>query len=576
MRKPWNLGNTTVRSPFRLREGLIALSGSILHGNLDGSENELAFAKLLHDKGVLCLKSLEPRNIGIMAPPSSTGRKWRAALSQMGFIVHQKAPSYTDKWKGKENTLTANGRRLIDADTVPAMQECFLRALAAYHIPSCIESSYEFKTFSPLQYVLAILIKLEDKTGSSRLYQREIGQIIQLSDSSSDASIVVDLILAMRAERESAQNKRKFDNDKYDQAAEGCTTSANTLRDYADSNSRYLKSTGLVQSKGKGIAIVPEKKLFIEHLLQHDNLPASKEAYFNMLFNGAALPTDNIEEAQLVVEDLIVQLNNLGKTVEAQEPLDDVGLVNNYRYSLEEQLFQLKEIDYAATQVDLWEDIAAYLQAISTRANSFTLPSTQEKESIPRNEMPAYFEWAVWRAFLAINSLVKPPYESRRFRIDQDFKPVAPAPGGGADIIFEFQDTVIIGEVTLTESSRQEAAEGEPVRRHVASYMQKYKDKAVYGLFIANKIDTNTAETFRYGIWYLPPDDERLSVDIIPITLEQFHGFFVASFKYNNAHYGNLIEMMKGCLSHKDTCHAPEWKKKITTEVDRHTLALSQ
>ena len=52
----------------------------------------------------------------------------------------------------------------------------------------------------------------------------------------------------------------------------------------------------------------------------------------------------------------------------------------------------------------------------------------------------------------------------------------------------------ILTEVTLSTSSRQEAMEGEPVRRHVSDAVLKY-DKPVYGMFIAVRIDTNTAET---------------------------------------------------------------------------------
>lgn len=80
---------------------------------------------------------------------------------------------------------------------------------------------------------------------------------------------------------------------------------------------------------------------------------------------------------------------------------------------------------------------------------------------MPQAEAPAYFEWVLWRAFLAINSLANKPYEARRFKIDQDFLPVGTAPGNGPDLIFEFHDFVIVVEVTLTDNSRQEAAEGE-------------------------------------------------------------------------------------------------------------------
>src|SRR5260363_162151 len=115
----------------------------------------------------------------------------------------------------------------------------------------------------------------------------------------------------------------------------------------------------------------------------------------------------------------------------------------------------------------------------------------------------------LWRAFLAINSLLNKPFDARRFKIAQDFLPVCTAPGNGPALLFEFDDYVIAVEVTLTDNSRQEASEGEPVRRHVADLAVHYAEcpgKPVYGLFIANRIDSNTAETFRIGVWYTRND----------------------------------------------------------------------
>lgn len=173
--RPWYLGNTTVRSPFRLREGLIALANSPLGGHIKGRENEIAFAWVLHNGRVL----------NIARPPdadvSDLGRKWRAALSQLGFIYPEvpdrAAIAQTDL--GEPFTVTPNGRRLIDADTVPGMQECFLRSLAAYYIPSVLERGYPFSVFSPLRHTLAILLELERRTGESRLNFLEMGLFVQ-------------------------------------------------------------------------------------------------------------------------------------------------------------------------------------------------------------------------------------------------------------------------------------------------------------------------------------------------------------------------------------------------------------
>ena len=123
------------------------------------------------------------------------------------------------------------------------------------------------------------------------------------------------------------------------------------------------------------------------------------------------------------------------------------------------------------------------------------------------------------------------PWEARRFRIDEEFYPLGHASGGGSDLIFEFDDFVIVGEVTLSSSTRQEAMEGAPVRKHVADMVDYYaeKGKRVYGLFMANTIDTNTAETFRLGVWY-QQDDRKMDLEILPLTLEQFITIFENGF----------------------------------------------
>ena len=55
----WHIGNTTVRTPYRLRQALIALQGTSLNGNLHGKEKENAFASLLHESEVVDVQRLE-------------------------------------------------------------------------------------------------------------------------------------------------------------------------------------------------------------------------------------------------------------------------------------------------------------------------------------------------------------------------------------------------------------------------------------------------------------------------------------------------------------------------------------
>jgi hypothetical protein len=139
--------------------------------------------------------------------------------------------------------------------------------------------------------------------------------------------------------------------------------------------------------------------------------------------------------------------------------------------------------------------------------------------------------------------------------------PVNTAAGNMPDLIAEYKDFELVGEVTLSGGSRQEAMEGEPVRRHVAVEATNTKKK-VYGMFIAGKIDTNTAETFRTGVWYLP-DDSSVELTIIPLTIDQYKNIFDSMFASKNVSETRLIQILQSCGEGREKMTAPEWKKNI-------------
>ncbi|MBI5741132.1 MAG: AlwI family type II restriction endonuclease [Nitrospirae bacterium] len=567
--RPWYLGNTTVRSPFRLRDGLIALANSPLGGRIKGRENEIAFAWVLHNSGV----------VNIVRPDanvSDLGRKWRAALSQLGFI-YPEVPAregIPQNEIGEPFTITPNGRRLIDADNVPGMQECFLRSLAAYYIPSALERGYTFRVFSPLRHTLALMMDLERHTGDTTLNFLEMGLYVQMTSSDNPLNEVVSSILAFRSDRMHSTNKRRFDQTALNAAAGEHKYVAGTFKDYADTNLRYLKATGLVQSKGRGISVVAEKKVFVEQLLADTSIPDSDRSILITICKGAALPTDNRDAAIVVLNDLVSQINRRGISYTiADRPVHTPADIAVLRHEIEHTLAELNEDEYAERQAQEWIEILQYMDLlINPRCRP--VRGNDDSITIPQTEAPAYFEWILWRAFLAIDSLVNKPYTARRFKIDHEFLPVGTAPGNGPDLIFEFEDFVVVVEVTLTESSRQEAAEGEPVRRHVAELAIQY-DKPVYGMFLANRIDSNTAETFRIGVWYTR-DDTRMRLDIIPFTLAQFKAFFEAMFTSRNVRVAAIRDLLDTCSTLRQDLHAPEWKTKIAQAVQAKASALME
>lgn len=549
----WQLGNTSVRSAMRIRDGLIALSTSTIQGNIRRGEGDQAFRHLLGSCGVVSLGEDSTHSVG---------RKWRSAMGKLGFIYPEikRSFGFTQEELGPLDVITPAGWNLIRAETVSAMQECYLRAMVTPLFP-CGDGA----AFSPLRWTLALLLELEQRGETPSVSFIEMSLIVQTTTPSDGLTETVDRILELRARRNAAERKRIFDREEYERGAEELNCKPHTFVDYADMNIRYLKATGMVQARGKGIALVPEKRVLAVTLSAELISDESLLNLYRSLCNGTMLPTDNATGAFLLLEDLLKQIQHYGIPFSINDRLlDTPAHINQVRYEIEALIAERKEEIYASEQAEQWQEIAAYMDLIASRRDRYA--HGEINIQVPRTEAPAYLEWCLWRAFLAIDTLENKPYEVRRFNIDQDFMPVSTAPGNGPDLIAEFAKYVIVIEVTLSESSRQEAMEGEPVRRHVAALMQQY-GKPVYGLFIANRIDSNTAETFRIGVWYTR-DDQRLDLHIVPLTLSQFSAFFKKLFTTGNVMPQTVIDLLTECESHRRECEAPEWKNTIASIVE--------
>lgn len=292
-----------------------------------------------------------------------------------------------------------------------------------------------------------------------------------------------------------------------------------------------------------------------------------------LLCNGAPLPTDNVEVAKALLDDLVKQMKGRHILFDISDlPLTTPTEINIARQRLENIMSQTDEIQYANDQRNQWREIADYMTLLIKGGGKLVYDEDNAIE-VPKDETPAYLEWTLWRAALAIDHMVNEPYEVRGFKLDSDFMPVSAAGGGKGDLYCEYADFTILTEVTMSTSSRQEAMEGEPVRRHVSDAVLKY-DKPVYGMFIAIKIDTNTAETFRHGVWYAKGDVKQ-RLDIVPLTLAQYQEYFVTMFEANLAAPQRFRELILDCESQRDLMDAPDWKIAIDTTVKTRVNAFT-
>ncbi len=553
--KIWLVGNTGLRNPNRIQEGFSIFANSAFVGNLHGRENELGFMNLLDEKGII-------QNEEGKDSSGSHARKWRLMFAKNGLIYPQ-----IQKKDGKQEELgalddiTPFGRAFLKADTYPAMQECYLRAMSVEQYPMPDGTHY----FSPLRWLLAIMLELEKRTGSSELSRIEFALWGHTTNPSYNLEEVVDNILDLRQRRAAAPAKRPFDKKEIAKRGESYDKKADNFLDYSDMNMRYLRISGVLQRKGRGLIIVPTKHVLAEKLAKITGSAAPIMEQYKLLCTGAPLPTDDMDVAKALLDDLIKQMKERHILFDISDlPLDTPAEINIARQRLENILAQTDEIQYANDQRNQWEEIRDYMTLLIKGGGKMVYDEDNAIE-VPKDETPAYLEWTLWRAALAIDHMVNKPYEVRGFKLDSDFMPVSAAGGGKGDLYCEFSDFTILTEVTMSTSSRQEAMEGEPVRRHISDAVLKY-NKPVYGMFIAVRIDTNTAETFRHGVWYAKGDVKQ-RLDIIPLTLGQFQKYFTAMFEANKANPEELRELIIKCESRRDILEAPAWKQYIDTIV---------
>ena len=553
----WLIGNTGMRNPWRIPSGFKVYAESNMVGRLRSPEDQVAFKMLLVKTGEVGGDLDKDKDASIT-------RKYRLMFNKYGFAYPEvtKKDGFDQEELGPVDVITPLGETFYNADTVSAQQECFLRGLI---VP--MEKLDDNRTFSPLLWVLSVMLSIEKRVGDTKINFIEFATCVQTTTPLNDVEKVVDAILKIREERKGAENKKKYDRELIDKAFERYLKQKGNFKDYADMNIRYLISSGIVKRAGRGLSLVPEYHSMAIELIKDVVSTESLKERYKKLCEGAPLPTDNEETANKVLNDLIAELEYYGIEYKMPDiPLDSAKNINMVRASLKKDIDKFKEEQYAKQQYDEWKEIYEYMNLLISNNGKELELEEDYVIKVPKSEAAAYLEWTLWRAFLAIDHTINKPYEARGFNIDQDYLPVGTAPGGGSDMVFEFEDYVIAVEVTMSTNSRQEAMEGEPVRRHVADLVLN-NEKPVYGVFVANKIDSNTAETFRIGVWY-NQNDEKMALRIVPFTLKQFSEYFKFMFENKTVNPDVFLELFNKCFEAKDGKGGPEWKQEIANIIN--------
>lgn len=122
--KIWHVGNTGLRNPNRIQEGLAVYAKSAFVGKLHGRDNEIGFMNLLNKEGIIQNESGKDES-------GSHARKWRLMFAKNGYIypqVNKKDGNQDDL--GAMDDITPFGRTFLKADTLK--QILFLRSRSVF------------------------------------------------------------------------------------------------------------------------------------------------------------------------------------------------------------------------------------------------------------------------------------------------------------------------------------------------------------------------------------------------------------------------------------------------------------
>lgn len=574
MPKVWNIGNTTVRNPKRIETALKVFLEEGFSGNAKGSEIETRLHAKLKEREILEFDG---------DPSDWNGRKWRAAFYQLGFISYEKYTINEERLTTEElfsrigqnqitfpYQLTETGKKLIAAQRIPEIEDIYTRQFACYELPNSLETGFPEGKLKPFILFIDVLNQLQEMKEPG-LNKFETGLFLQKFRNHTP-TLSGDIVLEILEYREKLagckDNKEtKALKEVYLKALADYSEieASSVVRDYSDTTFRYFSLSGLFTNIGDTIEIRANKRDFVTQLLKSEPkflFDTQPIEYFSCFYNNSyVIPTDKVDVALQEINHLKNKItdieNELYKKANSLSNKSDFSEIQKTRYELIEYINWGLEHQYANEQQSDASilNILDYLKLLN--GESATIVHEMD-------DRPAYLEWAVWRSFLAIDEIVGPIHETRRFPLDQDFLPRNTAPGGGSDLIFEFESFILVVEVTLTTSHRQMAVESEPVRRHTVQYKESYPEKDVYCLFIAPSVDNNVAETFRIGVWYKLDDEEF--VNIIPMSLKDYINTFetLRQKRFKNADLRSLLDR---CLASRNV-RAPQWKQSISKEVN--------
>lgn len=317
------------------------------------------------------------------------------------------------------------------------------------------------------------------------------------------------------------------------------------INEYVDMTIRVFNLTGIIS--------------FQNDKVQINNLYAKE--YFKFI-DSSLNPIIKNEQSKITEILTVNEILNLDEVFRVDKiicenyKIDDLNSISDYIKDLENTKFKKFIIDNFNK-----EKVIRILENISLRKDDLVF-----KEVTDQTTIPTIFEYILAIAWFHISDYNFNIYDSLNLTLDSSYYPLSHASGGKGDIVVDYVDHKLMLEVTLMDKNSQKRGELEPVIRHSVNLTTE-SNKPVYTLFVANELDSNVINIFRF-CKYIKLYNSRNSdlftneTNILSLSIKE-----IIQILQNDINYKKIFESMKNELKINEINKINNWKERFSSNI---------
>lgn len=199
--------------------------------------------------------------------------------------------------------------------------------------------------------------------------------------------------------------------------------------------------------------------------------------------------------------------------------------------------------------------------------------SDRSKDAQIKNEVndsatvPTIYEYIIGIAWYYLSSENINLYNSLNLTLNADFDPVIHAGGGNGDIIINYENIVVMLEVTLMNKQAQKRGEWEPVLRHSLNLKADYEPKDSITFFIADELDYNTINIWR-AVAAVSLESTNTHEKVDGVTIMPFTNASIVSFLEREIDQAQIISAVKASFSRVPKIEDAGWHEEIIKSIN--------